>query len=62
MCIAAPVWDSKSSVIAAVSVSGPAARLRPKQMVLVGMVTNTGKQISRAMGYQDKSAGQALDI
>lgn len=61
-CVAAPIRDHSGAVIAALSVSGPEARL---PMPLVGsfisvQAVRTAQLISQAMGYRGLSAASAL--
>ncbi|TMK85424.1 MAG: IclR family transcriptional regulator [Actinobacteria bacterium] len=55
--VAAPIRDGAGSVVAAVSVSGPAYRLTPKRMPPVGGQTReAGAEISRRMGFVEEAA------
>jgi DNA-binding IclR family transcriptional regulator len=60
-CVGAPVRDHRGEVVAAVSVSMMARRMRNwPEARLVSMVTATGAKISAALGYQrGSSAGRA---
>jgi len=52
-CVAAPVRDQDGNVVAAVSISGPSARLTSgKVRKLKSLVRDFGREISRKMGYQ----------
>ena len=52
-CVAAAIKDFKGNVVAAISVSGPAARLSGKKMrQLKPLLKNCAFDISRAAGYQ----------
>jgi len=52
-CIGAPVRDSSSNVIAAVSISGPVFRIRPDRISgLAPLVTEAASRISHALGYR----------
>jgi len=52
-CIASPIKNSNGSVIAAISVSGPSARLSTKRVQEIKpLVKSCALEISRAMGYQ----------
>lgn len=54
-CIAAPVFDSYSKVIAAISISGPTSRLKEKDMDnIVNNVIETAREISFSLGYVQK--------
>jgi DNA-binding IclR family transcriptional regulator len=51
-CIAAPVKNLNGDVIAAISISGPSARLSIQTLVNLGpLVKQCGLEISRGMGY-----------
>jgi IclR family acetate operon transcriptional repressor len=51
-CVSAPILNSDSEPIAAVSVSGPVTRVSPNQVVaLAGAVTSAARAISAAMGF-----------
>ncbi|MFC2007773.1 IclR family transcriptional regulator [Chloroflexota bacterium] len=51
-CVASPVRDWNGNVVAAVSVSGPSARLSNERLgELIPLVKNSGLEISRAMAY-----------
>lgn len=56
-CVAAPVFDSKGEVVAAISVSGPAARLEPlnEKQELINETILTARNISQKLGYFDQS-------
>ena len=60
-CIGAPVRDHRGEVVAAVSVSIMARRVRSwPEPRLVSLITATGAKISTALGYQPAlSAGKA---
>ncbi len=50
-CIASPIFDSKSSVIGALSVSGPSVRIEEQKFPNFGRVTlRTAKELTRALG------------
>ncbi len=52
-CIASPIKNSNGSVIAAISVSGPSARLSTKRIQEIKpLVRSCALEISRALGYQ----------
>lgn len=51
-CIAVPIFDDQSTVIAAISISGPANRLTLERLnQLVPLVGQTGLEISAKLGY-----------
>jgi len=57
-CIAAPVFDDQSEVVAAISISGPAHRLPPQHMrELAPSVVQAALEVSSQLGYP----GGALD-
>ncbi len=59
-CVASPLFDATSSVIAAISVSGPSLRLPPAKLHdLVGLVTRTARTISESLGYQGNQTIQS---
>ena len=50
-CIASPIFDSNSSVIGALSVSGPSVRIEEQKLPSFGRVTlRTAKELTRALG------------
>ncbi len=52
-CIASPIKNSTGSVVAAISVSGPSARLSNKRVQEIKpLIKSCALEISRAMGYQ----------
>lgn len=52
--VGAPIFDHQGLAVAAVSISGPAARLpRRREPELARMVMEAAGRISRAMGYRD---------
>lgn len=54
-CVASPVKDCNGRVVAAISISGPSARLNGKRMgELKLLVKSCGLEISRAMGYRNE--------
>lgn len=61
-CIAAPIFDSKGLAVAALSISGPAARLEPleENLVMIEKAVRTAQRISRQLGYfnQNNSTNQ----
>ena len=51
-CIASPVRNSEGSIIAAISVSGPTARLSNKRVTEIKtLVKSCAAEVSRALGY-----------
>jgi DNA-binding IclR family transcriptional regulator len=56
-CAAAPVYDSAGRVVAAVSVSGPAFRMREERLLdeIVPLVTAAAGRISRDLGFANES-------
>jgi DNA-binding IclR family transcriptional regulator len=52
-CIAAPVRDVDGSVVAAISISGPAARINPEgdDQDLIQVVQQAAADISYRLGY-----------
>ena len=52
-CIAAPIKNSESALVAAISVSGPSSRFNDGRLKqLAPLVKNCGLEISRALGYR----------
>ena len=52
-CIGAPLWDSSSSVIAAISIAGPVFRIGDERVAdLAGIVTKIAARISASLGYR----------
>ncbi|WP_094606048.1 HTH-type transcriptional regulator XynR [Sporomusa silvacetica DSM 10669] len=53
-CVAAPIKDSSGTIIAAISLSGPASRLLASQMDGIAIeVVRTAKKISLQLGFRD---------
>ncbi|WP_019241905.1 MULTISPECIES: IclR family transcriptional regulator [Bacillus] len=53
-CIAAPVFDNRGSITAAVSISGPSFRMTDKRLIeLSPLIKEIGEKISNRMGYRD---------
>lgn len=52
-CVAAPVWNSFSRVVAAISVSGPSSRLTDEllEAKLIPVVRSAARQLSRRLGF-----------
>ena len=51
--IAAPIYNHDGQIVAALSVSGPAARMpRRREPAIAGMLTDACAEISRALGYR----------
>lgn len=60
-CVAAPVFDHSGGVCAAISVSGPVARLEKERFELaVKSVTRAAMEISHALGYRPGAVGSGL--
>lgn len=56
-CVAAPIFNSKGTVIAAVSVSGPSTRLSlAKLNELANKVKRTARAISASLGYAEEES------
>jgi DNA-binding IclR family transcriptional regulator len=55
-CVAAPIFDIKGEVIAAISISGPEDRMEPleEQHELIQKAKQTAKNISIKLGYSPK--------
>jgi len=54
-CVASPIKDANGNVVAAVSVSGPSARLHSKRVQeLKLLVKSCGLEMSRAIGHRDE--------
>ncbi len=52
-CVAAPVFDYREKIIAAVSVAGPAAAITPsKDKETALLLIETARNISKRMGYK----------
>ena len=59
-CVGAPIFDYTSSVIGAISVSGPASRITRERGLELGVVTREiALAISRRMGYPVQRVGSA---
>jgi len=56
-CAAAPVYDSTGQVVAAVSVSGPAFRMKEERLLgeMVPLVTDAAGRLSRELGYASQA-------
>ena len=52
-CIGAPIFDHEGSIIAAVTVTGPAERIRERLEDNLTRVLANAKKISEAMGYRN---------
>lgn len=56
VCVAAPVFDRESQLIAAISVSGPTGRMLSSDTGrIIEPVRQSAAQISRALGYREPS-------
>lgn len=55
-CIAAPVYDADGNVVAAISISGPVARIDPEnsRLDLIQLVKKAAADISRRLGYNSQ--------
>jgi IclR family transcriptional regulator, acetate operon repressor len=54
--VGAPIYDHQGRIVAAVSISGPAARMpRRREPELVRMVVESCAQISHALGYRPRT-------
>ena len=51
VCFGAPVQDYRGRYIAAVSISGPAARMNAERETMIQMVKDAAREISAAFGY-----------
>jgi len=49
-CIAAPIYNHDSEIIAALTVSGPSERIKEKKDDLISLVKSTAAKISKEMG------------
>jgi DNA-binding IclR family transcriptional regulator len=56
-CVGAPVRDYRGLPVAAVSVAGPAERLLPEEERVGPLVRETGRAISRRLGYAKPALG-----
>jgi DNA-binding IclR family transcriptional regulator len=57
--VGAPIYDHQGRIVAAVSVSGPAARMpRRREPELVRMTLDACMQISHALGYRPRTENQ----
>jgi IclR family KDG regulon transcriptional repressor len=55
MCVGGPIYDLTGNIVAAVSVSGPAFRMKGrKTTVLARLVMDTAKQISTELGWRER--------
>lgn len=54
-CVAAPIFDQKGDVVAAVSISGPRSRIGPisQNEELIKITIQTAKDISAKLGYRE---------
>jgi len=58
-CAAAPIFDRSSKVVAAISVSGPTARIDRTRLNTFGKVIREGAgEISRKLGYRGRGSGR----
>jgi DNA-binding IclR family transcriptional regulator len=58
-CVAAPIFDQTGKVVAAVSISGPRARMDPvaQNERLINLTLQTAQEISAKLGYNPKLSG-----
>jgi DNA-binding IclR family transcriptional regulator len=54
-CFAAPVRGLDGRIVASISVSGPAFRMTKNSDVLIESIIRTAKDISRELGYTEKT-------
>ena len=56
-CIAAPIFDMRGEVVAAISISGPAGRMEPLETnwALIERARETARAISEKLGFHPKS-------
>lgn len=54
-CYAAPIKNSQGTVIAAVSISGPYARMKGKRDEIIKSIKQTGMDISKAIGWFEET-------
>jgi DNA-binding IclR family transcriptional regulator len=60
-CVSAPILNSDSEPIGAVSVSGPITRVSPEQVgMLAGAVMSASRAISAAMGFSQRGLERVL--
>jgi len=52
-CVAAPIFDHTSSVQAAMTITGPTVRIKPKALDLIPLVKNASEKISAGLGYEN---------
>jgi DNA-binding IclR family transcriptional regulator len=54
-CVAAPVLNHEGKTVAAISLSGPRTRMSDQYLYeeMVPLVTDTAKQVSHLMGWDD---------
>ena len=58
-CIAVPIWDYHNKVCAAMSISGPCARMTDQRVdELRGHLLETAREISTSLGYRPKVGGE----
>lgn len=58
-CIAAPIWDDSGRVVAAFSITGPAARMQRSRLREYSvLVRQTSRTISAALGYSSSTANR----
>ncbi|KPL84672.1 hypothetical protein SE15_06430 [Thermanaerothrix daxensis] len=57
-CVAAPIFDMRGEVVAALSISGPAGRMEPLETnwTLIEKACKTARTISEKLGFRSKSS------
>lgn len=53
-CVAAPIYNHDSEIIAAITVSGPTERIKKKEDKLISIVKSTAERISEQLGCNSK--------
>ncbi|HJZ46070.1 MAG TPA: IclR family transcriptional regulator [Roseiflexaceae bacterium] len=60
--VAAPIYDHQGRIVAALSISGPAARMpRRRETELARMLIEACAEVSRALGYQERATERQGD-
>ena len=52
VCYSSPILNINSAAIAAISISGPAARMKQNKKLLISSIKETAKEISKTLGYK----------
>lgn len=60
MCVAGPITDDRATVRAAISIAGPASRIRQDQEEKVQAVLECGRRLSRRLGANARRLNAAL--